>query len=119
MGRQAVTIRDVAREANVSVATVSRALNGHSNVAEPVRRQVLVAPPVLFLDFAPVAAPLAELAVIVGDRDTMAPLATLRALLPHWHPTARLCIVAGADHFFGAALDRLTAQIEAVLAEPS
>lgn len=41
MGRQAVTIRDVAREANVSVATVSRALNGHSNVAEPVRRQVL------------------------------------------------------------------------------
>ena len=41
MGRQAVTIRDVAREANVSVATVSRALNGHSNVAEAVRRQVL------------------------------------------------------------------------------
>ncbi|MBD9368924.1 LacI family DNA-binding transcriptional regulator [Xanthomonas sp. XNM01] len=41
MGRQAVTIRDVAREARVSVATVSRALNGHSNVAEPVRQQVL------------------------------------------------------------------------------
>ena len=41
MGRQAVTIRDVAREAKVSVATVSRALNGHSNVAEPVRRLVL------------------------------------------------------------------------------
>ena len=41
MARQAVTIRDVAREAKVSVATVSRALNGHSNVAEPVRQQVL------------------------------------------------------------------------------
>ncbi len=41
MGRQAVTIRDVAREAQVSVATVSRALNGHSNVAEPVRQTVL------------------------------------------------------------------------------
>jgi Transcriptional regulators len=40
MGRQAVTIRDVAREANVSVATVSRALNGHTNVAEPVRQLV-------------------------------------------------------------------------------
>lgn len=84
-----------------------------------VRRQVLVAPPVLFLDFPPVATPPAELAVIVGDCDRMAPLAALRALLPHWRPAARLRIVAGADHFFGAALDRLTTQIEAVLAEPS
>src|SRR5690606_19929857 len=40
MQRQAITIRDVAREAGVSVATVSRALNGHANVAEPVRRLV-------------------------------------------------------------------------------
>ena len=36
-----VTIKDVAREAQVSVATVSRALNGHENVAESVRQQVL------------------------------------------------------------------------------
>jgi LacI family transcriptional regulator len=36
-----VTIKDVAREAEVSVATVSRALNGHDNVAESVRKQVL------------------------------------------------------------------------------
>lgn len=82
-----------------------------------VRRQVVVAPPVLFIDFDPVATPPAELAVIVGDRDRMAPLATLRALLPHWHPAARLRVVTGADHFFGAALDRLTTEVEAVLAE--
>lgn len=36
-----VTIRDVARVAKVSVATVSRALNGHDNVTEAVRRRVL------------------------------------------------------------------------------
>lgn len=35
-----VTIKDVAREANVSVATVSRALNGQHNVAESVRQRV-------------------------------------------------------------------------------
>lgn len=41
MAKPAITIKDVAREAKVSVATVSRALNGHENVAEPVRQLVL------------------------------------------------------------------------------
>ena len=36
-----VTIKDVARMANVSVATVSRALNGHDNVTEAARATVL------------------------------------------------------------------------------
>ncbi|WP_342315274.1 LacI family DNA-binding transcriptional regulator [Lysobacter sp. FW306-1B-D06B] len=38
-----VTIKDVARVAQVSVATVSRALNGHGNVAEDVRNRVFAA----------------------------------------------------------------------------
>jgi len=41
VAKSAITIKDVAREANVSVATVSRALNGHENVAGPVRQLVL------------------------------------------------------------------------------
>ena len=41
MAQGSVTIKDVAREARVSVATVSRALNGHENVAEAVRQEVL------------------------------------------------------------------------------
>ena len=36
----AVTIKDVARQAEVSVATVSRALNGHSNVRSHLREHV-------------------------------------------------------------------------------
>ena len=38
-----VTIKDVARAASVSVATVSRVLNGHDNVTEHVRDRVLSA----------------------------------------------------------------------------
>jgi len=41
MDTPGVTIKDVARMANVSVATVSRALNGRDNVADAVRDRVL------------------------------------------------------------------------------
>ncbi len=83
-----------------------------------VRRQVLVAPPVLFMDFEPVAAPPVELAVIVGDSDRMAPLDALRALSLLWHPAARLYVVSGADHFFGTALSRLAGRVTEAL-EPT
>ncbi|MGY1457728.1 LacI family DNA-binding transcriptional regulator [Luteimonas sp. A534] len=47
----AVTIKDVAREAGVSVATVSRAINDQGNVAPAVRERVLAV--VRALDYAP------------------------------------------------------------------
>lgn len=40
---RSATIKDVAREADVSVASASRALNGFSNVAEQTRERVLAA----------------------------------------------------------------------------
>src|SRR3546814_15360231 len=45
------TLRDVAREAGVSVATASRAINGHSNVTGPTRAAVMAA--VKKLNFVP------------------------------------------------------------------
>ncbi len=45
------TLRDVAREAGVSVATASRAINGHTNVTPPTRDAVLAA--VKKLNFVP------------------------------------------------------------------
>ena len=43
MRQASATIRDVAREADVSVASVSRALNGHSSVHPDTRARVLAA----------------------------------------------------------------------------
>ena len=45
------TLRDVAREAGVSVATASRAINGHSNVTAPTKAAVMAA--VKKLNFVP------------------------------------------------------------------
>lgn len=42
-GRHRATIRDVAREAGVSVASVSRVINGHGNVREDTRQKILAA----------------------------------------------------------------------------
>jgi LacI family transcriptional regulator, repressor for deo operon, udp, cdd, tsx, nupC, and nupG len=41
--REEVSIADVAERAGVSVATVSRVLNGHTNVRQPTREKVLAA----------------------------------------------------------------------------
>jgi len=36
-----VTLKDVAREAQVSTATASRVINGHGNVSEATRERIL------------------------------------------------------------------------------
>ena len=41
---QRITLAEIAEQADVSTATVSRVLNGKSNVAESTRHQVLAAP---------------------------------------------------------------------------
>ena len=75
-----------------------------------VRRQLLVAPPVAFIEFGMIAEPPPELLIITGDQDRIAPPALLREQAPHWHPDARLYTLPDADHFFAdGALVRLAA----------
>ena len=63
MAKKAVTIRDVAREAGVSVATASRALNGMDIVNPQTRDRILT---VMMLPFVPCGARLAIFAVFVA-----------------------------------------------------
>jgi alpha/beta superfamily hydrolase len=80
-----------------------------------VNRLVLVAPPVAYMDFEAVPSLSAELAVIVGDRDSFAPQDLLRQQIPLWNPSGHLQVLPGADHFYQGALDRLASLIEAAL----
>ena len=92
MARTTVTIKDVAREANVSVATVSRAINGHTNVAEPVRRQVLEV--VQRMRYSPHAA-----ARSLSSRSTQ----TIGVVLPDLHGEFFSELIRGIDSIARAA----------------
>jgi LacI family transcriptional regulator len=92
VAQSAITIKDVAREADVSVATVSRALNGHANVAAPVRQRVLEA--ARRLRYAPHAA-----ARSLSSRSTQ----TLGVVLPDLHGEFFSELMRGID---GAARAR-------------
>lgn len=81
-----------------------------------VRRQLLVAPPVAFIEFGMIAEPPPELLVITGAGDRIAPPTLLREQTPHWHPHARLFILPDADHFYNGALERLATLAVAALA---
>jgi alpha/beta superfamily hydrolase len=78
-------------------------------------RMTMVAPPTAFMDFGAVSHLAGLQAVITGSRDDIAPPDMLQRLTAHWHPEARLAIVAGADHFFFGYLEALTAELAKVI----
>ena len=86
------TIDDVAREAGVSTATVSRALRNHAYVAEPTRRKVLQAAERLLYVANSNAARLAS-----GQTRTVGLLAPL---LTSWYTSE---VVAGVEEVFAQA----------------
>jgi uncharacterized protein len=63
-------------------------------------RIVMIAPPVAFVDFNPVA-PIPGLRhVITGSLDDLAPPDRIQSALPRWQPEAKLSVIQGADHSF-------------------
>ena len=66
------------------------------------RQMVMVSPPVAFLDFGPPQSIPQLKLVVAGSRDEIAPPKLIKTILPTWNSAARLDIIEGADHFYGA-----------------
>jgi alpha/beta superfamily hydrolase len=81
----------------------------------PVQQMSMVAPPVAFIDFAHDIRLPALTGVVAGSHDEFAPPALIRPLMEQWHPTARLEIIDGADHFFFGYLGQVTRRLMAFI----
>src|SRR5262249_61934733 len=81
-----------------------------------VERLLLVAPPPALLPPAEIARSGRRALVLVGEYDTLAPAAELRAALAQ-APRVELHVIAHADHFFGEGLDELGRRAAAWLEE--
>jgi uncharacterized protein len=81
----------------------------------PVAHQLMVSPPVAFMDFATVKRIPALRFVVTGSLDDIAPPGMVAALLPGWTPDARMEIIPDADHFYSGCLDRLEERVAAFL----
>ena len=83
---------------------------------DAVQSMIMVSPPVAFLDFGS-AQPLPQLQlVIAGSRDEIAPPELIQTTLSNWNPGARLEIIEGADHFYGAYTEKLVSILTGYLA---
>jgi len=83
----------------------------------PVVQQVMVSPPVAFIDFADVQhIPTLKL-VVTGSRDDIAPPDMVAPLLPGWNPAAQLEIIRDADHFYGGCFEQLKSAIGSFLSQ--
>lgn len=88
----------------------------NAHLADGFRRQVMVSPPVAFMEFA-LPAPIPALAcVVTGSLDPIAPADRIAALLPAWNPAARLEVIEGADHFYTGLWRRLEETLGALIA---
>ena len=75
--------------------------------------QIMVSPPVAFLNFTGVTALPGLRWAVTGERDEIAPSDMVTALTQRLNPAARVAVIPGADHFYSGALS----QLERVLAD--
>jgi len=73
----------------------------------PVAHQIMVSPPVAFIEFTGVVNIPMLTFVVTGGRDEIAPPGMVVPLIAGWNPEARMEIIPEADHFYGGCLDRL------------
>jgi alpha/beta superfamily hydrolase len=67
---------------------------------DPVKRLVMVSPPVAVIDFSFLNySPRIQL-VISGSEDDIAPPAMINDMLPTWNPGAEFRVIDGVDHFY-------------------
>ena len=66
-----------------------------------------------FLDFDPPQSIPQLSLVVAGSHDEIAPPELIKTILPTWNSSARLEIIEGADHFYGA----YTGKLESILTE--
>ena len=81
-----------------------------------IRQMIMVSPPVAFLDFGPPQSIPQLRLVVAGSRDEIAPPELIKTILPNWNSSARLEIIEGADHFYGAYTEKLESILTGYLA---
>lgn len=84
--------------------------------AHPVITDVMVAPPVTFINFSDTPCERGPNLVITGTQDTFADLSTLKGMVTVWNPSAKLHVIQRADHFFSIHLNEVSRTIDAHLA---
>jgi alpha/beta superfamily hydrolase len=77
--------------------------------------QIMVSPPVAFMNFSGVTALPGLRLVVTGARDEIAPADRVTALAKRLNPAAQVTVIPGADHFYGKAFSQLETSLAGAL----
>lgn len=88
-----------------------------ASLSHPVVTDVMVAPPVTFIDFMAAPCDRGPNLVVSGTNDSFADIETLKGMVPVWNPAATLHIIENADHFFSIHLKEVSHTIDSYLSK--